>query len=60
MAPNIPSNDGEMTALMIKRGIAYVFRPRVSQLAGGSFEARYRGGLVGRRAQPGRRHREPG
>jgi hypothetical protein len=41
MAPNIPSNDEEMTALMIERGIAYVFRPRVSQLAGGSFEARY-------------------
>jgi hypothetical protein len=41
MAPNIPSNDEEMTALMIERGIAYVFRPQVSQLAGGSFEARY-------------------
>ena len=41
MAPNIPSNDEEVTALMIERGIAYVFRPQVSQLAGGSFEARY-------------------
>jgi hypothetical protein len=42
MAPNIPGTDEEMTALMIGRGIAYVFRPQVSQLAGGSFEARYR------------------
>jgi hypothetical protein len=43
MAPNIPSNDEEMTALMVERGIAYVFRPEVSQLASGSFEARYPG-----------------
>jgi hypothetical protein len=41
MAPNIPLNDEEMTALMIKRGIAYLFRPHVSQLDDGSFEARY-------------------
>jgi hypothetical protein len=42
-APNDPSTDEEMTALMIERGIAYVFRPQLSQLAGGSFEARYPG-----------------
>jgi hypothetical protein len=39
--PSNPSTDDEMTALMIERGIAYVFRPQISQLTGGSFEARY-------------------
>jgi hypothetical protein len=39
--PNNPSTDEEMTALMIERGIAYLFRPQVSQLDDGSFEARY-------------------
>jgi hypothetical protein len=41
MAPNIPSNDEEMTALMIERGVAFTFRPHVSQLDDGSWQARY-------------------
>lgn len=41
MVANIPSNDEDMTALMIELGVAYVFRPQVRELDGGSFEARY-------------------
>jgi hypothetical protein len=43
MASNIPSNDEEMTQLMIERGVAFTFRPHVSQLDDGSWQARYPG-----------------